>query len=83
MTVFKIGDKARIRKDLVGGKNYDTCTSDYCYCVGTMTNYAGDVVVVSEKDDRTGFMHLRKVEDGFTTEMPYSWSDDMLEPLNR
>lgn len=46
-----------------------------------MTNYAGDVVVISEKDDIYGFMHLRKVEDGFTTEMPFSWSDDMLEPL--
>ena len=81
MKVFKIGDKARVRKDLVGGKNYDTCTSDYCYCVESMTNYAGSVVVVSEKDNRTGFMHLRQVENGFTTEMPFSWSDDMLEPL--
>lgn len=81
MKVFNIGDKARVRKDLVGGKNYDTCTSDYCYCVESMTNYAGSVVVVSEKDNRTGFMHLRQVEDGFTTDMPFSWSDDMLEPL--
>ena len=81
MTVFKIGDKARVRKDLVGGRIYDTCTSYCCHCNETMTNYAGDVVVVSEKDNITGFMHLRKVEDGFTTEMPFSWSDDMLEPL--
>ena len=81
MKVFKIGDKARVRKDLVVGEFYDTCTSDLCYCNETMTNSAGDVVVVSEKDNRTGFMHLRKVEDGFTTEMPFSWSDDMLEPL--
>lgn len=81
MKVFKIGDKARVRKDLVGGEMYDTCTSDCCYCVESMTNYAGSVVVVSEKDNRTGFMHLRQVEDGFTTEMPFSWSDGMLEPL--
>lgn len=81
MTVFKIGDKARIRKDLTGGELYGSCTSDLCYCNQTMADCAGDVVVVSEKDDRTGFMHLRKVEDGFTTEMAYSWSDDMLEPL--
>ena len=81
MKVFKIGDKARVRKDLVGGRIYDTCTSYCCYCNETMTNYAGDVVVVSEKDNINGFMHLRKVEDWFTTEMPFSWSDDMLEPL--
>lgn len=81
MKVFKIGDKSRVRKDIVGDKFYDTCTSDCCYCNETMTNYAGSVVVVSEKDSRTGFMHLRKVEDGLTTEMPLSWSDGMLEPL--
>ena len=81
MKVFKIGDNARVRKDLVGGRIYDTCTSCCCYCNETMTNYAGDVIVVSEKDNINGFMHLRKVEDGFTTEMPFSWSDEMLEPL--
>lgn len=61
MKVFKIGDKARVRKDLVGGEVYDTCTSGGCYCTEMMTNYAGDVVVVSKKDDRTGYMNLRKV----------------------
>ena len=81
MKVFKIGDKARVRKDLVGGRIYDTCASYRCYCNETMINYAGDVVVVSEKDNRTGYMQLRKVEDGFTTRMHFSWSDDMLEPL--
>lgn len=81
MKVFNVGDKARVRKDLVGGEVYDTCTSGGCYCTEMMTNYAGDVVVVSKKDDRTGYMNLRKVEDGFTTEMSFSWSDGMLEPL--
>lgn len=81
MKVFNVGDKARVRKDLVGGEVYDTCTSGGCYCTEMMTNYAGDVVVVSKKDDRTGYMDLRKVEDGFTTTMPFSWSDGMLEPL--
>lgn len=82
MKVFKIGDKARVRKDLVGGECYDTCISGRdCYCTEMMTNYAGNVVVVSEKDDRTGYMNLRKIEDGFTTDMPFSWSDGMLEPL--
>lgn len=81
MKVFNVGDKARVRKDLVGGEVYDACVTGWCYCVESMTNYAGSVVVVSEKDDRTGFMHLRQVEDGFTTEMPFSWSDGMLEPL--
>lgn len=81
MKVFNVGDKARVRKDLVGGEMYDTCTSYPCCCNATMTLFAGYVVVVCEKNDRTGIMHLRKVEDGFTTEMPFSWSDDMLEPL--
>lgn len=81
MKVFKIGDKARVRKDIFGGRIYDSCTSFKCYCNEKMTNYAGSVVVVSEKDNVTGFMQLRKVDDGFTTDMPYEWSDDMLEPL--
>lgn len=81
MKIFNVGDKARVRKDLVGGEMYDTCTSYPCCCNATMTLFAGYVVVVCEKNDRTGIMHLRKVEDGFTTEMPFSWSDDMLEPL--
>ena len=81
MKIFNVGDKARVRKDLVGGEMYDTCTSHTCLCNATMTLFAGYVVVVCGKNDRTGIMHLRKVEDGFTTEMPFSWSDDMLEPL--
>lgn len=83
MKIFNVGDKARVREDLVGGEVYDTCTSASggCYCTEMMTNYAGDVVVVSKKYDRTGYMDLRKVEDGFTIEMPFSWSDGMLEPL--
>ena len=70
MKVFKIGDKARVRKDIFGGRIYDSCTSYKCYCNEKMTNYAGSVVVVSEKDNVTGFMQLRKVDDGFTTDMP-------------
>lgn len=81
MKIFNVGDKARVRKDLVGGEIYDTCTSGGCYCTETMTNYAGSVVVVSGKNGSNGFMDLRKVEDGFTTTMPFSWSDGMLEPL--
>lgn len=80
MRVFKIGDKARIRKDIVGGRIYYTCTSYCCYCSESMTNYAGSVVVVSEKDERNGYMHLRKVEDGFTTEMPFR---GLMKCLNR
>lgn len=81
MKVFNVGDKARVRKDLVGGKMYDTCTSHTCFCNATMTRFAGYVVVVSWKNGSNGFMDLRKVEDGFTTAMPFSWSDSMLEPL--
>lgn len=81
MKVFNVGDKARVRKDLVGGKMYDTCTSHTCLCNATMTLFAGYVVVVSGKNGSNGFMDLQKVEDGFTTAMPFSWSDSMLEPL--
>lgn len=82
MTIFKVGDKARIRKDLKDGEMYDTCNGGCCYCNASMSaNYRGLVVVVSEKSLDSGFMHLRKVEDGFTTEIPWQWSDDMLEPL--
>lgn len=81
MKIFNVGDKARVRKDLVGGEMYDTCTSHTCLCNATMTLFAGYVVVVCGKNDITGIMHLRKVEDEFTTTMPFEWSDDMLEPL--
>lgn len=81
MKIFNVGDKARVRKDLVGGEMYDTCTSHTCLCNATMTLFAGYVVVVCGKNDITGIMHLRKVEDEFTTTMPFEWSDGMLEPL--
>lgn len=82
MTIFKVGDKARIRKDLKDGEMYDTCTGNSCFCSSAMAQrYRGLSAAIFEKDPNSGFMRLRRMEDGFTTEMPWAWSDDMLELL--
>lgn len=82
MTVFKIGDKARIRKDLKDGIFYDTCTiNSSCYCNFNMTQYAGTTVVVAGKNSDNGYMDLRTIGDGASRTLPWNWSDDMLEPI--
>lgn len=81
MTVFKIGDKARIRKNLKDGIFYDTCTSNRCYCNFPMTQYAGTAVVVAGKNSYNGYMDLRTIGDGASRKLPWNWSDDMLEPI--
>lgn len=82
MTVFKIGDKARIRKDLKDGISYDTCTvNGSCYCNFNMTKYAGTAVVVAGKNSDNGYMNLRTIGDGASITLPWNWSDDMLEPI--
>lgn len=82
MTVFKIGDKARIRKDLKDGIFYDTCTiNGGCYCNFNMTQYAGTTVVVAGKNSDNGYMDLRTIGDGASRILPWNWSDAMLEPI--
>lgn len=81
MTVFKVGDKARIRKDLKDGEFYDTCTATCCFCNEAMVYYGGKTVVVAEKSAETGFMSLRVLENGYSRNIPWNWSDDMLEPM--
>lgn len=82
MTVFKIGDKARIRKDLKDGIFYDTCTiNGGCYCNFNMTQYAGTTVVVAGKNSGNGYMGLRTIGDGASRTLPWDWSDAMLEPI--
>lgn len=82
MTVFKIGDKARIRKDLKDGIFYDTCTiNGGCYCNFNMTQYAGTTVVVAGKNSGNGYMDLRTIGDGASRTLPWNWSDAMLEPI--
>lgn len=84
MTVFKIGDKARIREDLKDGIFYDTCIANEgckCYCNFAMTQYAGTAVVVAGKNSDNGYMDLRTIGDGASITLPWNWSDDMLEPI--
>lgn len=82
MTVFRIGDKARIRKDLKDGVFYDTCTvNSSCYCNFNMTQYAGTTVVVAGKNSGNGYMDLRTIGDGASRTLPWNWSDGMLEPI--
>ena len=81
MTVFKIGDKARIRKDLKDGVFYDTCTVNKCYCNYAMIQYAGTAVMVAGKNSDNGYMDLRTIGDGASRKLPWNWSDDMLEPI--
>lgn len=81
MTVFKIGDKARIRKDLKDGIFYNTCTSNSCYCNFPMTQYAGTAVMIAGKNSDNGYMDLRTIGDGASRKLPWNWSDDMLEPI--
>ena len=81
MTVFKIGDKARIRKDLKDGVFYNTCTSNDCFCNFPMTLYAGTTVMVAGKNSNNGYMDLRTIGDGASKQLPWNWSDAMLEPI--
>lgn len=81
MTVFKIGDKARIRKDLKDGVFYNTCTANSCYCNFPMTQYAGTTVMVAGKNPDNGYIDLRTIGDGASKQLPWNWSDDMLEPI--
>lgn len=81
MTVFKIGDKARIRKDLKDGVFYNTCTVSSCYCNFPMTQYAGTAVMVAGKNADNGYMDLRTIGDGASRKLPWNWSDEMLEPI--
>lgn len=81
MTVFKIGDKARIRKDLKESVFYDTCTHNKCYCNYSMLKYAGTAVMVAGKNATNGYMDLRTIGDGASEQLPWNWSDDMLEPI--
>lgn len=81
MTVFKIGDKARIRKDLKDGIFYDTCTTNKCYCNYAMIQYAGTAVMVAGKNSDNGYMDLRTIGDGASRKLPWNWSDAMLEPI--
>ena len=81
MTVFKIGDKARIRKDLKESTFYDTCTHNKCHCNYSMLKYAGTAVMVAGKNATNGYMDLRTIGDGASEKLPWNWSDDMLEPI--
>ena len=67
MGKFKIGDKVRVRSDLIVGKEYGGLT----VLVGTMERYIGHIGTV-DNISFNGGIHL---------DIGYFWSEEMLEPL--
>lgn len=65
---FKVGDKVRVRRDLIAGKFY----GDMC-CGSTMARMGGDVLTI----DYIGAGCYG------VNENIYSWSDEMLEPFEK
>lgn len=63
---YKAGDKVRVRKDLVVGKNY----GGYDF-VSSMEKFEGKIVTIESVDDD----HYHIEEDKF------DWVDEMLEPV--
>ena len=68
---YKVGDKVKVRKDLVENKSYGINTF-----VDTMAKFKGKVVTISEITSETeGEYHIE--EDGES----YFWTAEMLEPV--
>lgn len=65
---YKVGDKVRVRKDLVLGKDYENFTF-----VGTMEKLRGKFVTI--KNAFTDSYYIEEDTD------EYSWTDEMLEPV--
>lgn len=67
---YKVGDKVRVRKDLVVDKNYD----GYAF-VSSMEEFEGKIVTIESVDGD----HYHIEEDKF--EFKFGWVDEMLEPI--
>lgn len=65
---YKVGDKVRIRKDLVTGGSYGCSVA-----VDDMTDMAGSVVTI-ESVGSIGY-YIEEDPDG------YCWTDEMFEPV--
>ena len=67
---YKVGDKVRVRKDLVVDKYY----GGYDF-VRSMEKFKGEIVTI----ESVAGNHYHIEEDKF--EFKYSWADEMLEPV--
>lgn len=65
---YKIGDKVRVRKDLIPGNEYDGVLY-----ISYMDEFKGKECIISNIDD-DGCYQINHVE--------YLWSDEMLESVN-
>lgn len=72
MAKFKVGDKVRVKKDLVVYRDYD----GGCCFVGGMANYNGEFGTITEVFDNKGEdrYHIK-----FNTIQNWTWSNSMLE----
>ena len=78
MAKFKVGDKVRVREDLVGDSYYERNDGNgYCgrklYCNHGMTQHAGKIFTIRKVDEYAGEYELEGI--------CWYWSDDMLEPV--
>lgn len=68
MTKFKIGDKVKVKKDLIPGKAYGNVSF-----VPSMRNMCGKIVTIKDFYPDNYNMYLKEVD--------YLWSPEMLEPV--
>lgn len=66
---YKVGDKVRIREDLVMGGNYGGSVA-----VDDMTDMAGSVVTIERVGEAFGYYIEEDPDD-------YCWTDEMFEPV--
>lgn len=66
---YKVGDKVRIREDLVTGGNYGGYVA-----VDDMTDMCGSVVTIEDVDKSSGY-GIKEDPKGYT------WTDEMFEPV--
>lgn len=72
---YKVGDKVRIREDLVMGRNYGVAIA-----VNRMTDMGGSVVTIESfltigRDDKALGYYIEEDPNG------YLWTDEMFEPV--
>ena len=67
---YKVGDKVKVRKDLVADKDY----GGYDF-VSSMEKFKGEIVTIESVDGN----HYNIEED--ESEFKYDWVDEMLEPI--
>jgi hypothetical protein len=69
---FKVGDKAKIRKDLIIGETY----SELHLWEGDMARQRGETVTITDACDYSGICS----PDYAVAENEYYWGEEMLEP---